>query len=494
MKTKIITLESHDDLVSVRDKLSWAKTPRILLILPKYEKVSLRLLDLKILQRHARSLGAQLGLVTRRANVRRDAESLRIPVFASAAIAQREIWTESIPQKKRTPKAPRRDLREIRDRIYADEPAWRTSLLGRASFFSLGVAAVLAVAILFVPRANLTLYPEAQTQALTIPVAASESAANVSITGEIPARRLSVSVSAEEGVKVKNKIIVPKSKAKGIARFTNLGAGEVNIPAGTVIATADEEPIRFITTRDTLLGVGAKFVDVSIEAYQAGASGNVSKDAIKIVEGSLGISVSATNPNPLKDGADAEMVGATEEDRATLRETMRTSLRRDAEEKLRAQILPADILLPDSLESSQLEENFEPPVGLPGATLSLTMKAEFSARYIAADDLNQLALIALNSSAMTGFEPFGATTFKTISEPVTDTAGVARFEIVATRTLLRNVDAMRVFSIARGRNAAAVKDELVSALSLRAAPEISITPSWWRWIPLIPLNVAVETR
>jgi hypothetical protein len=74
VKTKIITLESHDDLISVRDKLSWAKTPRILLVWPKYEKVTLRLLDLKVLQRHADSLGAQLGLVTRRANVRRDAE------------------------------------------------------------------------------------------------------------------------------------------------------------------------------------------------------------------------------------------------------------------------------------------------------------------------------------------------------------------------------------------------------------------------------------
>ncbi|HNO30793.1 MAG TPA: hypothetical protein PKI78_03330, partial [Anaerolineales bacterium] len=92
MKTKIITLESHDDLISVRDKLSWAKTPRILLVWPKYEKVTLRLLDLKILQRHADSLGAQLGLVTRRFKVRRDAESLGIPVFASSAAAQKQIW------------------------------------------------------------------------------------------------------------------------------------------------------------------------------------------------------------------------------------------------------------------------------------------------------------------------------------------------------------------------------------------------------------------
>ncbi|MDX1379438.1 MAG: hypothetical protein R3307_11355, partial [Anaerolineales bacterium] len=92
MKTQIITLESHDDLISVRDRLSWAKTPRILLIWPKHEKITLRQVDLKVLQRHAASLGAQLGLVTRERRVRADAEALGIPVFTSTGEAQRMAW------------------------------------------------------------------------------------------------------------------------------------------------------------------------------------------------------------------------------------------------------------------------------------------------------------------------------------------------------------------------------------------------------------------
>ena len=59
MKTQIITLESHDDLISVRDKLSWAKTPRILLVWPKYEDVTLRLLDLKFEMRFTRYFARQ---------------------------------------------------------------------------------------------------------------------------------------------------------------------------------------------------------------------------------------------------------------------------------------------------------------------------------------------------------------------------------------------------------------------------------------------------
>src|SRR5512146_2372941 len=92
MKTQIIALEAHDDFISVRDRMSWAKSPRILLVWPKYEKITLRAADLRILQQHAATLGAEMGVVTRRGDVRRDAERFGIPVFGSAAAAQRQAW------------------------------------------------------------------------------------------------------------------------------------------------------------------------------------------------------------------------------------------------------------------------------------------------------------------------------------------------------------------------------------------------------------------
>src|SRR5215213_3500778 len=159
MKTQIITLESHDDLISVRDRMSWAKTPRILLVWPKYEKVTLRQVDLKVLQRHASTLGAQLGLVTRARRVRADAEVLRIPVFESTGQAQRVAWPK--PRHKRwLQRAPRKDLREQREQVFAKEEAWRTHPAARVGAFIVGVASVLILAALFIPRAQVTLYPE----------------------------------------------------------------------------------------------------------------------------------------------------------------------------------------------------------------------------------------------------------------------------------------------------------------------------------------------
>ncbi len=152
MKTQIITLESHDDLISVRDRMSWAKTPRILLVWPKYEKVTLRQVDLKVLQRHALSLGAQLGLVTRTRRVREDAEALKIPVFKSTGQAQRVAW----PRPRRTRiaiHAPRKDLREQREQLSADakRDAWSAHPILRVAAFLLGVSSVLVLVALFIP-------------------------------------------------------------------------------------------------------------------------------------------------------------------------------------------------------------------------------------------------------------------------------------------------------------------------------------------------------
>jgi hypothetical protein len=496
LKTQIITLESHDDLISVRDKFSWAKTPRILLVWPKYEQINLRLLDLKVLHRHADSLGAQLGLVTRRANIRRDAESLGIPVFKSTVAAQRNLWPDSAPRGRRIPKKPRRDLRRIRETVYEQEAAWRTSLLGRVITFTVGVIAVLTVAGLFVPRAALTVYPEAQTQRVVIPISASESIKAVSVTGAVPAHKLSITVNTNQSLTVTSRISVPKSKSQGIAQFRNLGQTEINIRAGAIISTAAEPPIKFVTLHAALLKPGLdNFVEAPVEALQSGASGNIPADALIVVEGPLGLSIAVTNPNPISGGADSQVVGATDADREKLRKLTLENLRRDAESKLRIQIAPADLLLLDTVEVSNiLEENFEPPAGQPGTILTLTMQVEFSAQYVSTEDLNQVSLAALDSSITDGFESFGEIKLKTLTAPATDSSSVTHFELEATRALLRQTDALQIFSIARGNKSEQAKDKLMTIFSFRKEPRIVVTPAWWPWLPLIPFNFAVEMR
>jgi len=81
MKTQVIHLDPHDDLISIRDRMAWAKTPRILLVWPKRGHVGVRPLDLTLLRRHAEALGAELGIVTRNGEIRAAARELGIPFF-----------------------------------------------------------------------------------------------------------------------------------------------------------------------------------------------------------------------------------------------------------------------------------------------------------------------------------------------------------------------------------------------------------------------------
>lgn len=494
MKTKIITLESHDDLISVRDKLSWAKTPRILLVWPKYEKVTLRLLDLKVLQRHADSLGAQLGLVTRRANVRRDAEALGMPVFNSTVSAQKDLWPAPAPRTQRTPPPPRRDLRAMRNEVYEKEPAWRTSLLGRVVTFTAGVTAILVLAGLFVPRAAVVIHPETRTESIVIPVSASPAFESVSITGNIPAQKISVKVEVEQSKAATGQVSIPQNKARGVAQFKNLTTDEVNIPAGTVVSATPS--IRFVTLNDARLPAGVdEIIEVRIEALEAGSAGNVDVDAINSVEGALGLSMTVSNPEATTGGTDTKATGANDVDWERLRTSVLQEVQRLAEEQIRFQISADDLLLIESLEITQiLSEEYLPKEGDAGKTLTLQIQAEVSTRYISAVDLAQLASSAMTAVIPQGFSPQGGMSFQPLTQPVIDSSGITYFDLGVSQTVIRNLDILAVLSTIRGQTVEQAQNELQTMFDLREEPQITITPAWWRYLPLIPFNISVEVN
>jgi hypothetical protein len=494
LKTKIITLESHDDLISVRDKLSWAKTPRILLVWPKYEKVTLRLLDLKVLQRHADSLGAQLGLVTRRMKVRRDAESLGIPVFSTTASAQKDVWAEAAPRTQRTPPPPRRDLRSVRDEIYLKESPWRTSLLGRVLTFTAGVMAVLVMAGLFIPRAAVVLNPEAQAVSIVIPVNANPATTAVSLSGEIPAQEMSIVVNDEQTVTISSRVPIPKTKATGVVQFTNLGSDELLIPAGTLVAT--NTLIRFMTLNDTRLPAGVdEIVEVKVEAVEMGVKGNVRAGEVSVIENALGLSAKVSNPDPMIGGSDEDVIGATEEDRITLRDKVMIALYEKARGQFQSNIGADDLLIADTLFMKEIKrEEFSPSAGQAGAELVFSVEAEFTARYVLAENLKALAVSSVTASIPQGFSPSGEMTFSPLEAPITDASGITRFPLQATQATLRNIDKLQLYNLIRGRTAQSAATAVKDTLSLQNEPQVTVTPSWWPWLPLIPFNISVEVK
>jgi hypothetical protein len=494
MKTQIFTLESHDDLISVRDRLSWAKTPRILLVWPKGEQISLRLLDLKVLQRHADSLGAQLGLVTRRASVQHEAESLGIPVFESTGDAQRESWPEQKPRRQRIPRPPRRDLRELRSEAIPAEAGWRSNLAVRVISFGLGVLAVLAVASLFVPHVRVVLHPVEQTQQLVFPVVANPSIQSVFVTGSVPARAETVIVEGGRSVTVTSRIPVPQTKARGVARFRNLTQTEVEIPAGTLVYTLSDPPIQFATLNPTRITAGLdQFVEVPVEAVDAGALGNVDSAAIQSIDGPLGLMATVSNPEPMGGGSDTTAIGPTQDDRSLLRETLTDELSKQAEEQLRASLSADDVLLSDTMTVSQtLEETYNPPADKQGTSLSLTLRLEFTVQVVSTQDLTELAEASLNAATPQGFLPVAdSLTFQSVTKSVTDSEGLTRWQMKADRRLFQSLDTGQVLRLVLGRSPKQAQSVVARTQDFASAPDIQLTPSWWPWLPLLPFRIQV---
>lgn len=493
MKTALITLESHDDLISVRDRMSWAKTPRILLVAPKFIKVNLRQVDLKVLQRHASTLGAQLGLVTRQRRLRAEAEALGMPVFASTGEAQKAAWSK--PRKSQLPrKAPDRTLREKRHQVQVREETWRAHPVTRIMAFSIGVLSVLALVSLFIPRAQVKINPVTKMQNMVVPVTASPSLDSVFITGNIPAREKRIVVEGTQIIRVTGEGIVPQSKARGMAIFRNLTQSAVTIPIGTIVAAGD---VRFATTELGVLNAGVgETVELKIEAVEGGLSGNVEAEAINVVEGRLGLSVSATNPEPTAGGRGRSSMQATDADRARVKELLLKSLEEEARARLLDELKPGDVLFDKTFSLSQiLSEIYDPPAGAAGSQLTMTMQAEFTVQYADASDLTELAALALNASLPSGFSPASdALTVEPVTAPQLLEDGSLRWTIRAERRLVQQISPVQVTQLIQGLTSSAAQSKLEDVLPLQSEPVISLTPSWWLWVPIVPFRIEVVTE
>ena len=497
MKTHIIQLEQHDDLISVRDKMSWAKSERILLVWPPRRLVNIRPLDMVLLQRHAASLGSQLGIATRSGDIRQAASELGIPVFKTASEAQLDTWKihhEPISSKTDRQRHTKSDLLELKNGFAPREAAWVKNPAARIGIFTTGVLSILILLILFVPSATIRLSPARHSQTATFPVIADPSAGAINISGIVPAYPVSVIVFGEGEIRATGKTTVPESQASGTARFTNLTQNEVEIPEGTILRTSSEPVVRFQVAESGTApeGVG-ETVLLPIRAIKGGADGNLEEEMLQTIEGSLGLSLSVTNPDPTTGGDDAEKTTATEDDRSELRAEVEESLSAKAIVEIEKQMPSGGILIPNSMSATSVSEVYDPLVGSPGTMLSLGLTQEYRAYFMKKTDLEALSSLILDASLREGFMPLANTlSVKTTAEPLAEEVGKTTWQILADRDTIASIDRMDLISGILGKTPADAR-KILERLDMSAPPRITLSPPWWFLLPSIPMRIAVET-
>ena len=508
MKTQIIQLEPHDDIDSARDKMGWGQTSRILLVWPPRGRVLNRKLDLTLLKRHSADLGSQLALVVNDAEIRFHAQQLGIPVFSSTRKAERSPWRMTRRRRNPLPQTSRRlspqvwrkrrillDLQALRQAAHPPTPRWVTHLATRLLAFTLGVFSVLAIAALLLPAARIELEPQTQTQRLTIPVSASPENKTVNLSGAIPARWQSVIVEGRDSLAVSGRIPIPNKKAQGEVVFTNLSDQTTRIPAGTVVSTLDDPPVRFLTRREIELPAAAESEPVPVEAVDPGSGGNVAAESIRAIEGPLGLDLVVINPAATHSGSDRNAPAPSLQDYDRLYAQLYEALAASALEEINATLNPGDLLL--SVEPrlrATLEKRYTPAQPAPGDQLELVLRLEFEALTVSAEDLRQLAEAALKTSLPAGHQPLPETlSIQHRGSPrLEEGIQAARWNMQASWQVRARLDPNEAIRLAIGLPAEEAGARLAAQLSLAAPPRITPLPSWWPRLPVLPFRIQVE--
>lgn len=543
MKTQILQLEAHDDINSTRDKLGWGQTGRVVLVWPKLvvrlapaymplqrgsgangAKVLNHRLDLVLLQRHSASLGLQIALVTRDAEVRYHAQQLRIPVFDSVDEAQRAHWRSrrrrAIPvpsqyeKQKRlelvTPRlnAPRASHKEAK----ALHPAIRWGL------FSLAILSLLVLAASILPEAHITLHPETRPQEIAFnitasPVNAAYMPQKPNLSGEVPAQVTSVIVEGRSSLPTTGKVQVPEKAAAVRVRFTNLTEEPVDIPQGLVVSTvistvpqAGQAAIRFLTSEAGRVpgGVG-EFISLPVRALTPGRSGNLPAGSLAAIEGPLGLRLSVTNLLPTSGGSDLPASGPAPADYTRLNDELVEALRQDALSDLLESLGPGDLAITPTLKLVEtLEKTYDPPQPeLPAAQLRLFIRLKFDALVIPGADLRSISARILDANLPEGYTPIpdsleitpsGFPTIDSIAGEGAQGAStpVARWRVAAQRTIGARIDPDQVAGLTRGLAASQAEQFLKAWLPLGGPPVVTITPAWWPRLPLLTTRISIE--
>jgi hypothetical protein len=503
MKTQILQLEPHDDVISTRDKMGWGQAARVVLVWPKRERILIRKLDLLLLQRHAFKMGAQLALVTSDPDIRFYAHQLAIPVFKNLRQAHSSRWrvgrrpTRSIQRRQSRP-----DFAALRQEIHPEQVAWYNLPLTRRIFHIISILAVLTLLALFIPSASIRLSPHTQPQEIRFSVSAGSSVQTVNVTGDLPARSVSVIVEGYDKISTTGTLPAPEKSSFGRVQFSNLTDSTVSIPIGIVVSTlptGEQAPIRFSTTVSANVPSGGSIL-IGVRCLEAGKQGNLSAGEIIAIEGPLGLKLSVSNPSAMTGGSEQPAAAPTPADAHRLYERLLASLHATALKELSGEGLGQAGLPIDSTLAlaSTLAKTYTPPFvdgafTQPAETLALTLRLEFQGLVVSNQDLEDISIRILDANLPKGYLPLPKTLeFEHLSSPVIDEQATARWRMVARRTLKATIDEQQALTLVQGLPPPQAKAALQKGLTIDKV-DIHLAPEWWPRLPLLPFRIQILT-
>ena len=497
MKTQIVYLEPHDDYNSVRDKLNWTQAPRVIIVWPGRGRVLSRRFDLVMLQRYARKLGTQIGLVTLDPDVLHHAEALHIPTFESLELQSKKSWRVRGARKISKPvsTADPSSLKPVPKQASNNHPLLNTAF--RIALFSFGFLAILVLAILLIPQAVITIQPEAmdilKTYSIELDLEQSETVTN---TTQLPAQQVQSVLEGQLRLPTTGRAAQPDQPAHGEVIFTNLTDLSLAIPAGTTVRTFDPTTPHFVTQALVNLdAVKGSQVIVEVVASLPGPEGNVSAEAIRAIDGTLGLSASVSNPNQITGGSLQVRSAVSPTDLVRVHSELEDNLFDEAHQALLSLAQEDENLIPGSIRVVEtIEEQYSNEIGDAADSLELILILEFEGLVYSPDQLHSAMnfVVAKDFSRDDNIQP-GTLKILEIAGVVYDDAGEeANIDVTISARIFTGFDPLIIQQIVRGKKVSEALEDLNGNLPFEEVLSVDISPSWLRRFPLLDMQIQVR--
>lgn len=493
MKTSEIQLENHDDVVSIKDKMSWFTSQRTILVWPKRGRILKSELDLALLQRAARSLGSDLALVTHHEMIREWAEALAIPVYASISTAENEEWKRPAERikEKRHPKG-FAVLQEAKTKVPLSNTTRVTSRFqrGAALFFSLG--AFLALFFVLVPSAEITYYPETRLQEIEIAVDASEKYTGINPSGSIPAVMNYMELSGERSRPSSGKTVVPTSKARGSVTFTNLTLSPITLTKGTFVLTSMPEAKIFILLEDVHVAGGTdSTAEGEVEAQTPGLDGNIEAEEVSSVAGDSGALVSVDNAWAFSGGGGVETPSPSEEDYKILQDQLLADLLVQGISGFQTQLEPGKVLIEQSigLEKILLNEQIN-RIDQPSDEAVLRLTVRLKALTFEEADLQSIAAMILTGNKPEGYQALDEKiSVLPVSDILVDEHHQVSWTVRASRLLEPEWNLNNAAQQLAGKKVTEAEEIFSESFSQIKPANIKLFIKGWPWMPFLSTRI-----
>ena len=493
MKTTLIQIDPHDDLTSIKDKMTWAKSPRMLLFFPHGYPLNQSPLTMKLIRRYAETNGSRVALITRDRVMREIAEEQGIPCFSSAPQAEKKTWG-SINQTKPlgTIKGVEK-ITELKTITPSQSKSKRYPIQKIISVFLLLGVGVLSL-LFFIPSAHIVIYPVQAQQQIDYQVIVSPDVNAVGISGNIPSEQLSIQINGDLSGSSSGKVVVPKARATGEITITNKTNKSVMLPKGTIVSTSGLSPIEFYLTSEVSLAPFATTTfDASIEAIMAGESGNVGSGMITTIGGLENV-VSINNLQPTSGGLEQSFPTPTESDYKKLEEKLRIQLLSICKEEMIGKTKEGTILIENSIElGEENTRNQIPAIGEPSDSATLSMNVTCIAIGYRVEDEKLLAKKILDQNLENGLMPLNdIIQIEKVTGFTLTTYEEYSWTEQASRVLMPEMDEQSLVNLLSGKTEKETLILLNQAMNQTKPVEILIKPAWWSRMPLLPNRIVIE--